>query len=149
MQANIPRQVRELQPESATALARAQAIAWDSVDPALLELCRCRVLGLLQPGTGAGPAPAGVPAPEADRRAALDAWQRSSLFSPLERAALAYTEQYVLSVSSVSDAQVQALREHLADAEVYAFAAALYVIEMGERLRLVSSAVLGSGGEDG
>ncbi len=80
-----------------------------------------------------------------EKLAALDNWAASDVFSPLERAALEFTEQFVISVSTVSDEQVEALRAQLGDEKTYAFAAAVYVIEMSERLRMVSGAVLGNG----
>lgn len=45
----IPARVRELLPEPCARLARVNAMAWESTDAALLELCRCLVVRLLQP----------------------------------------------------------------------------------------------------
>jgi alkylhydroperoxidase family enzyme len=46
---------------------------------------------------------------------ALKAWAVSGLFSPLERAVLAYTDALVLGFGRVDDAVFDALREHLDD----------------------------------
>jgi hypothetical protein len=143
MQVMIHPRLRELQPGPSAKLERANAVARESTDPALLELCRCLVVTLLDPGANPRSSRGEAPEIEAAKLSALGNWANSAAFSPLERAALDYTEQFMTSVSTMSDDQVEALRAHLDDAAVYAFAAALYVIEMTERLRMVSGAVLG------
>jgi len=50
-----------------------------------------------------------------DKIEALKAWGVSDLFSPLERAVLAYTDALVLGFGRVDDAVFDALREHLDD----------------------------------
>jgi len=122
----INKLLRSLQPDGAAELALVNKAARESTDPELLELCRCLIVALLEENS----------IHRVDDRTASDA------YSPLERAALDYTEQFVISVSSMSDEQVEALRSHLGDEKTYAFAAALYVIEMTERLRIISSVVL-------
>jgi alkylhydroperoxidase family enzyme len=53
---------------------------------------------------------------------ALKAWSlRPDLFSPLERALLAYTDALVHGFGRVSDAVFEALREHLSDEEILEF----------------------------
>ncbi len=47
--------------------------------------------------------------------AAIPHWQASDLFSPLERAVLAYTDDLVLSGGRVSDGVFAVLKEHLSD----------------------------------
>jgi len=137
--------LRRLQPDGAAELELMNNAAWKSADPDLLELCRCLIVSMLE-----GHTPDQIDHPVAsgigrDKLAALGDWAASDVFSPLERAALEYTEQFVISVSNMSDEQVEALRAHLGDEKTYAFAAALYVIEMTERLRMVSDVVLGNG----
>jgi len=139
MQPIINGRLRNLQPDASAALARANAVAWDATDPALLELCKCLVMTMLD----SNKVQVDGPNVEPQKLAALGNWTAADVFSPLERAALGFTEQFVLSVSAVSDEQVEALREHLDDESVYAFAAALYLVEMTERLNLVSRAVIG------
>lgn len=50
--------------------------------------------------------------------AALPAWSTSDLFSPLERAVLAYTDALVLDGGRVPDAVFEALRAGLSDEEI-------------------------------
>lgn len=52
---------------------------------------------------------------------ALKAWSVSDLFSPLERALLAYTDALVLGFGRVDDAVFQALHEHLSDEQIMEF----------------------------
>ena len=47
--------------------------------------------------------------------AAIPHWQASDLFSPLERAVLAYTDDLVLSGGRVSDGVFEVLKKHLSD----------------------------------
>ena len=134
--------LRNLQPEGTAELELMNEAAWDATDPELLELCRCLIVAMLEGKACRGSDNPGVPYPGPDKIAALDDWASSDLFSPLERAALEFTEQFVISVSTVSDEQVEALRSQLGDEKTYSFAAALYVIEMTERLRIISDVVI-------
>jgi alkylhydroperoxidase family enzyme len=52
---------------------------------------------------------------------ALKAWSVSDLFSPLERALLAYTDALVLAFGRVDEAVFDALREHLDDEAIMEF----------------------------
>jgi alkylhydroperoxidase family enzyme len=52
---------------------------------------------------------------------ALKAWAVSDLFSPLERALLAYTDALVLEFGRVDDAVIAALKEHLSDEAILEF----------------------------
>jgi alkylhydroperoxidase family enzyme len=52
---------------------------------------------------------------------ALKAWSISELFSPLERALLAYTDALVVGFGRVDDAVFDALHEHLSDEEILEF----------------------------
>ena len=52
---------------------------------------------------------------------ALKAWQVSDLFSPLERALLAYTDALVLGFGRVDDAVFDAMKEHLDDEAILEF----------------------------
>jgi alkylhydroperoxidase family enzyme len=52
---------------------------------------------------------------------ALKAWQVSELFSPLERALLAYTDALVLGHGRVDDAVFDAMKEHLSDEAILEF----------------------------
>jgi alkylhydroperoxidase family enzyme len=52
---------------------------------------------------------------------ALKAWQVSDVFSPLERALLAYTDALVLGFGRVDDAVFDAMQEHLSDEAILEF----------------------------
>jgi alkylhydroperoxidase family enzyme len=52
---------------------------------------------------------------------ALKAWSVSDLFSPVERALLAYTDALVLGFGRVDDAVFDLLRQHLSDEEILEF----------------------------
>ena len=52
---------------------------------------------------------------------ALKAWSVSDLFSPLERALLAYTDALVQGFGRVDDAVFAVLQEHLTDEEIFEF----------------------------
>ena len=52
---------------------------------------------------------------------ALKAWQVSDVFSPLERALLAYTDALVLGFGRVDDAVFDALRQYLSDEAILEF----------------------------
>ena len=53
-----------------------------------------------------------------EKIAAVPAWATSTVFSPLERAVLAYTDELVLQLGRVSDATFAALKAQLSDEEV-------------------------------
>ena len=140
----INKLLQSLQPEGAAELALVKKAAWQSTDPELLELCRCLIVAMLEQNPVHRVDDPDAPRIGKDKIAALDDRATSVAFSPLERAALEFTEQFVISVSTISDEQVEALRSHLGDEKTYAFAAALYVIEMTERLRIISGVVFGN-----
>ncbi len=50
--------------------------------------------------------------------AAIPAWSTSDVFSPVERAVLAYTDELVLQGGRVQDATFDALRDHLSEEEI-------------------------------
>ena len=54
----------------------------------------------------------------AEQVEAIPAWQTSDLFSPLERAVLAYTDELVLAGGRAGDATFEALRAGLSDEEI-------------------------------
>src|SRR6476659_5382354 len=56
-----------------------------------------------------------------EKIAALTSWQVSDLFSPVERALLAYTDALVLAHGRVADGVFEALREHLSDEAILDF----------------------------
>ncbi len=60
----------------------------------------------------------------------------------LDRAALAFTEQYIIDVSLLTDAQAGDLRDHLGDEGFVSFVNALLVIEQRMILELAFDGVL-------
>lgn len=141
MDTTITERLYELQPETSGALSKVQTEAWDSADAALLELCRRRLANMLGDKQATeGEAEHGV---DEEKLAAVDNWDTSPLFTAAEQAHLAFTEQFVVAVSSVSDDDVNALLEHREPAEVYDFINALYVIDMTQRLKMVAAATIG------
>jgi hypothetical protein len=111
----------ELQPDSAAKLVRLNQVARERTDPELFALCTDRAFAMIE-GDGTG-----RPAEVSDR----------------ESAYLDFTEQFVTSVGTISDDQVEALLAEDSAEDVYAFAGALYAAEMTRRVEIVSSAVLG------
>lgn len=111
----------ELQPDSAAKLMRLNHVAMEQIDPELLALCTDRAFAMIEGDR------TGRPADVTDR----------------ESAYLDFTEQFVTSVGTTSEAQVQALQVEDSPEDVYAFAGALYAAEMTRRVEIVSSAVLG------
>jgi hypothetical protein len=109
----------ELKPETAGMLVAARGMAPKVTDPALLSLCADYVDAIL----------------------AEKSWQPGEV-TPRERAFLSFTEQFMISVSDVSDKQVHALLEFASPDEIYAFITALFTIEMSRRVELVSEVVL-------
>jgi len=132
----------ELNPATAAELARVNDAAWEGTDPVLLELCARRIGAMLgdEPSADRDNARAGGLALDERKLAALECWETSDLFTPRERAHLAFTEQFVTSVAGMTDEHVQALLEHGDARAVYDFASALYVVELTQRLDLVASA---------
>jgi len=113
----------DAQPETAAALAQMKEVAWTATDPELLELCRVRMALMLASGEDLK-----EPAPET--------------LSDRELAFLAFTEQFVLSVASVSDSEVNALLAYAEPVDVYSFVAALYSLEMTLRIEMASRVLL-------
>jgi hypothetical protein len=120
MRAGFRERLASLHPEAAAELHRVNAVARATTDPGLLGLCASRVDAMLAGG----------------------AWDDRVPRTARERAFLAFTEQFVTSVSHVSDADVDALLEHATPGEVYAFINSLYVVEMTRRVELVAAEVL-------
>jgi len=110
-----------LHPEGVAELKRINVVARRTADRALLELCHARAKALLTHG----------------------AWDEPAEAGERERAFLDFTEQFVTSVSHVSDEDVERLLEHASPAEVYGFINSLYVLEMTTRVELVAKEVLG------
>jgi len=117
------------QPEILAALRGVHEAAWDATDPDLLDLCRVRMAMVL----GANDSARSDDLDDA-LVAELPCWPASARFSPAQRAALAFTEQYVIDVASVDDALVADLSDAIGADALASFVTALLVVE--QRLRL-------------
>ena len=125
-------------------LDAADAAAWEAVDPVLLELCRLRIAMLLDSRSElAARTPAAVAAGLNEATVdELNLWPTSARFGPRERACLAFTEQFVIDVASLSDEQASAVGEQLGAQGLADFVSALLVVEQRQRLRLGWSRLL-------
>ena len=115
--------------DAATHLDAAHDAAWRATDPSLLALCRSRTVELLGADPSAiDPPPVAVSPDDVD--------------STLADAAIAFTEQYLIDVASMTDELVATLREVLGDQGLVDFVNALLVVEQRIRLQLAWGAVL-------
>lgn len=121
-------------PDVVAVLEEARQAAWAASDRRRLELARVRMAQLL--GCGAELA-ASTPGVELDEVTADDVagWPVSDLFDDVDRAALAYCEQWVVDVASMTDELVSPLRSALGDDGLATFTNAVMVIEQRMRLR--------------
>lgn len=135
---DLAARLRSSAPAAHAALERLHAAAPQEVAPDLLELARLRLAMLLDDGDELdrrkrAARTAGLPH---EKVAALAAWPDSPLFSPGERACLAFVEQFAGDVGSLSDAQAAAVLEQLGPASFHAFVVALLALDQHQRLRL-------------
>jgi alkylhydroperoxidase family enzyme len=113
---------------------------WDPavIDPRLLELCRLRIATIL--GCGGERAVRFEDATRAgvteDDLVALPAWPSSLAFSPAERAAIAYAEQYVMDPHELTDDHFAALHEHLDEPALATLSLAVAMFDALARFRL-------------
>lgn len=66
----------------------------------------------------------------------LSRWPTNPEFDDVQRAALDFTEQYLIDVASVSDVQARRLSDHLGDEGMVDFVNALLVVEQRMALEL-------------
>jgi alkylhydroperoxidase family enzyme len=121
-------------------------VAYESTDPATLELCKLRIAALLDGGPDLEKTRTESYGPHQEKVAALATWWTSELFSEPERAKIAFTEQFVVSVHSMTDDDVDALLEYFSEEEVYQFVSAIYALDATTRARIVARAVFGDDG---
>ena len=91
-----------------------------SLDPALLTLCSDYFAAALR-----------------DQQ-----WAPSKSLTELETACIDVCEQFMVSVSAMTDLQIAALNRHLSADDVYNLMSAIYLIEMSQRLDLTLARVL-------
>ena len=108
--------------EAAASLVSVDAACRAVVGDRLVTLVATRIRELLDPGSG--------PPQLAD-------WPTSSDLSELERAAIAFTEQFAIDVTGMTDALVDALSVHLTRDEVYVFARSVQAAEARQRAILL------------
>jgi alkylhydroperoxidase family enzyme len=118
-------------PEASTVIARLMANLWGVADPELLELVQARISQLLR-NESVRQDERGSSA----KLAALAQWPTSPLFSDADRAALGFTEQFIMDVAGVSAEQRSSLGAHLGPAELGGFVMALYLLDYGQRTRM-------------
>jgi alkylhydroperoxidase family enzyme len=131
--------VLELRPELAELLDDYLAAVWHAADPVLLELCRLRIATVhgdtaqqrLRHDTAMA---AGL---TEEKVAALPGYATSPLFTDHERTCIAYAEQYVIDVHGITDADAEAVKRGMSDADFVAFTVALGLFDGLGRLRLV------------
>ena len=140
----VSRRLRSIEPAVIENFEALQGAAWEATDPVTLEMCRLRLADLMDDEQGvAHRTPAAVAAGLDEAKvAALPDWWRSPLFAERERAHLAFAEQFNTSVAHVTDADVEALLEHLTERQVGDFVGALYAVEFEARIRMVAGRVL-------
>ena len=109
-------------PKAAENYRDLDAQIWDGrIDPELLEVCRVRIATLhrCEPELRRQCADIG------EKRAAIARWPSSPLFNSIERALLAFTEQYVIDAQRVTDADAEHVTSVLSGPEVAAFTIAI------------------------
>jgi alkylhydroperoxidase family enzyme len=116
--ANERQAVLGLQANAVERWSKVLELSWAVTDPELLDLCRLRVAQLFA-------CRAELAAADAEPLRALAAWRSAEVFSDLERAALAYTEQFVVDQNGVAGELEDELRRHLSQPELCNFVQAL------------------------
>ena len=132
-----------LAPQAFLALGGAGRAVWRAAPPRLLELARRRMAALLQNPAELDRRPPGAVEIEAETAAALAAWPTSPLFTETERVALAFTEQFVIDVAGVTDADRASLAGQLGPEEMGAFVTGLYFLDYGQRATLALERLFG------
>ncbi|MEC7924103.1 MAG: hypothetical protein VYB80_02690 [Actinomycetota bacterium] len=115
-------------------LADIHGLAWEVVDPVLLDLCRLRVAMLLGCQSELGILNSDL---SSEKMASLAEWPSSSLFNECEKSCLRFVEEFVVDVSSIPDGSAFAVRDHLGEEGFVNFVNALLVVEQRIRLQIV------------
>ena len=118
--------IERLAPEPAAALAEVERVAAASVDAHTLELVRDRVSGLVGRGSST-----------------LDGWRGRTDLDERDRALLGFVEQFVFSVSSMGDDDVDRLLAHEPAERLHEISNVVWAVDLTRRLDLVATAVLG------
>ena len=121
--------IRRQAPEAYDHLRHTYAEAYRAADPTLLELARRRIALMVDPD-----APPARGVNDAKIRDLAD-WASSDVYTPAERACLAFAEQFAFYVSDVNDELIEDLLAALPPDEVYGLVNAIYVVDTVERLK--------------
>lgn len=124
--------VLERQPDVLAALTEVHEAAVAAVEETVLALCEAQVAGLLGYDLALAP-----PRLSTELQAALRQWPTSPLLSDVQRACLAFTEQFIIDVASMDDDTVAAVLDALGADGLVNFTNALLVIEQRQRLHLM------------
>jgi hypothetical protein len=120
-------------PDIAQVLEDAHEAAWARFDRTTLELCRLRIATLLgnvgEAETDLDPAIV----------AAANDWPPSSLLTGAQHACLAFTDEFVIDVASLSDSTAAAVVAEISEQGFADFVNALLVVEQRQRMRLAWS----------
>ena len=121
MSTNLASHLERLHPEILGELTIIEGLSQQVTDPDLLALCSSYIEAALR----------------------VEDWQPPArALTDKEQAFIAFTEQFAMSVSTMSGSQVDRLLEFATADEVYAFVHALYVTDMQLRLEIVAGEVL-------
>ena len=135
----IPAQLADHAPDAAAALDRVVAEARAAVSPADFALCRRRIAAL---HGWTGDPNAGAPPLRPEQVAELDRWWDSDAFDARERALLGFVEQFVFSVSSMTDDHVDALLATDDPIHVHEIANVVWALDLVTRANVVAGKVL-------
>ncbi|MDG2048435.1 MAG: hypothetical protein P8J79_14585 [Halioglobus sp.] len=100
----------------------------------VLELCRLRLAQLHRCAVELQRQEIAIPA---GKTAHLAHWDTGSLFSPAERACLAFTEVYAMDVQALTDQHADAVKMHFGDAGLVLLVEALGILDGMTRLSLL------------
>ncbi|MEY2968437.1 MAG: hypothetical protein RIQ64_1064 [Actinomycetota bacterium] len=114
-------------PDVLEQLNLARDAAWATVDNRLLGLCEQRIREIL--GTA--------------ETTTLADWYASTDLSDAEKACLAFTEEYMIDVASLTDDTAARVREHLGDQSMVDFVSALLVVEQRQRIAVTWATMFG------
>jgi alkylhydroperoxidase family enzyme len=140
---SVPQSLRRLCPEQTDHLDTTTRAVWQNVDPVLLELVRLRIAMLIgHPSAGVRSPWVSADALSDEKVAALPRWPQDELFDERERDCLSFTEQFVMDVANLSDADAAAAGRHFTAPDFYAFVNAVYLADFGQRLEMATHALL-------
>ena len=114
-------------PDVLEQLNLARDAAWSTVDNRILGLCEQRIREIL-----------GVA-----ESVELANWYSDTNLSPAEKSCLAFTEEYMIDVASLSDETAAKVRELLGDQAMVDFVSALLVVEQRQRIATTWNTVFG------